>query len=252
MEQVFTFDGKNSLTWRDTPWDQKVFQKKTVELLSVECNCSQICTEMLKAFEADIESELIYGRFNASDQIKKKALLDASYFPCETALDIVLPKLESYQLPGIFRKRKLSIESPDSNVQTQIAEAASRMFNYSRFHEDPYIPVELANQRMSSWTVDLFQKNVPALVHTNPKGKLIAFLFYQTEEKTVDLILGGSVMGQGMYAPFFFGSIIQHFMDQGKKKIRTTVSAANKGILNLYIALGFNVSETKMDYHKHL
>ncbi len=251
MEQEFIFDGKNSITWRHTPWDQKVFEKKTVELLSIESENPDSCNEMLKEFEANLEPELLYGRFSASDQFIKKCLLDAGFFQCETAMNVVMPKLNEYRLPEIFSKRTLSVQDPDKKINDQIVKNASRMFSYSRFHEDPYLGAGLADKRMASWTEDLIRKKVPALVYKNATEKLVAFLFYKTEGDAVDFLLGGSVNGRGVYAPYFFGSVVQHFKNQGKRKIRTTISAANTGVLSLYFTLGFNVSATKTDYHKH-
>lgn len=246
--------GNAIIKWRNTPWDSKVFNCHTVELLSIDCKngSENDLFEGIKKVEHESKADFIYGRFSADDFFTKKSFINLKYFIAETTLKIYLNISHNYNLPAMYSKYSINVErATDDNVY-ELANISGNMYKFSRFHEDPYLDQALCNRRMSSWVSDLGKRKVPALIFRNSKQQIISYLFYEIEDKKVNWILGGSSNGNGFYTPAFLSYCIKHFRGIGINKIVTTISAANKGILGIYLSLGFNVSSVLYDYHKHI
>lgn len=249
LYSTYKLDSGHVLQWRSTPWDSEVFNRKTIEIMDIRLD-GENGRDLIGRFEEETKPDLIYGRFEASNQKVKKLMIDSGFYICETALRIYLPRLDNYKLDPIFDRRKLSLRKPKAGDHQHMLKYTGNMFDFSRFHEDPYIDRFQANQRMVHWVQDMLNRNTPVLVYSINDKEPLAYIFYQEEDEKIELLLGGCIRGKGMYAPFFFGSLISHFQKKGFKKIHTTVSAANNGILSLYLSLGFRVSKTLSDYHK--
>jgi hypothetical protein len=161
--------------------------------------------------------------------------------------------LHKYNPPIEFGKKRLNIKIATSDDYLEVASIAKNVFNYSRFHEDPFIDKQNVNNRMSMWAEDMFNQGIPLIVSRNVAGGLDAFLFYRIDaEGKVELILGGCLPDKGFLAPFFWASFMELFIQQGYKKIETKISASNIVIANIYISFGFSVKETLLDFHKHV
>ncbi|SMO95912.1 hypothetical protein [Gracilimonas mengyeensis] len=253
MSQIFEDSTLGTLTWRPTPWDEKVFGLNTVEILDLNCSTEEKGGKLLQQFQDTQEIGLLYGRFDASDQFLKKVLLADGFFQCETALSVRKNKLATNELPKLVKGRELELQQTfREGDEEHIIEQSGKMYNFSRFHEDPFINRKDADKRMSNWARQLLESDTPVLFHRDKKKNITSYLFYTKEGSEAHMLLGGSLPGYGMYAPFFFGGVLEQFKSLGIKAIKTSLSAANKGILSLYITLGFNVTSTKSDYHKHL
>lgn len=245
-------DEYNFIVAQPTPWDERVFERKTVEIREWEFQTKKKGKELLKLLEDKTNPEFCYGRFDASDMMKKEILINDGYGIYETAIDLVLSGLNNYSLPKIYGSRLLSISHATKEDRSDLVKYSGNMFNYSRFHEDPFIGLALADKRMKKWVKQMLNQDFSALKYRDPNGNLVSFLFYNEDNKNIDLVLGGSVEKKGFVSPFFFGSVINFFKNKENiKKIITRVSAANVGILKIYIDLGFKIEETFFDYHKH-
>lgn len=235
-----------------TPWDEDALKIKTFEILEVD-------TREIDRLRPELESnsfcdaDLIYGRFPANDLLLKELLIKSGYIPCETSFRVTLSNINNYTLPKIYTRRLLSVQELESRKFNSIAEIASNMFKFSRFHEDPFIDNKLADERMYKWVKDLEHQNVKCLVSKSKNRDIISFMIYKIDEfMQVELILGGSKKGFEMHSPFFWGGVINYFKLNGVIKISTTISAANSGVLSLYQNLGFKIVKTCIDYHKHI
>lgn len=243
-----------TVDWRYTPWDQRVFGMKTVELLNIDATNFALAEMEIAGLEKLTEADFIYGRVDSRERNTIKLLTSLGYYNCETTLQVTLARLQKYELPKIYAKRSLTLEQISENDLENIAVCAGKAFFHTRFHEDPFLDNELCNKRIEFWVKDLFtDQAVNNFTYRNGKGEITSFMFWRrTCDVSVELILGGSFEGFGLYAPYFWGSIISNFKSSGINKISTTISAANLGVLSLYTSLGFSVSNTKFDFHKIL
>ncbi|MBA6364719.1 hypothetical protein H4J42_13305 [Colwellia sp. BRX8-8] len=248
----FIIDNNNFIHWQETPWDEKVFSVTTAELTSLRFDSERNANTLIREFELKSKVNLAYGRFEASNMLIKSALMKNGYLPSETSLEVFLSQLDKYNLPDIYKKKLMPITAIVANDYKDISIIAKDMFYFSRFHEDPFIDTELSNKRMSYWVDDLFLQNVSGFIYRNKAGQLVSFMLFRLNDNNVaELILGCSAKCFGVYSPFFWGSVIDALKFKGVKKITSVISAANSGVLALYLNLNFNISKTKIDYHKH-
>jgi len=241
------------LLWEYTPWDEAVFLKKTAQLVDFKCQSEDSGRKLLAQFESDSGAEFVYGRFISSDFAIKKIFFDLDYFVAETSLQVYLSGLQNYELSGMYKKRLQTLSYISNDRLDDVATIAHEMFNFSRFHEDPHITNEKANLRIKSWVLDMKNQDVKTLISKDADDNIRGFMIYEIENhKTAKLVLGGCIASERASAPFFWATVIDELKNAGFSKIRTTISAANSGVLSLYLNLGFGISVTHSDYHKHL
>lgn len=240
------------LKYRDTPWDERVFGIETKEILDIQYKDEEDISKLLLAFENKFEKTgLIYFRKNSNDKILKRYLINSNYYIAETSLKLNLSKVNKHNFSIKF-KNNLSISESILNAEDicQIKEISRTSFEYSRFHEDPFINKNLANLRYENWIDDLIKQNKKVLIYKNNENEILSFMFYSCSNNKVDLILGGSRQKYGLLTPSFFASVLTYLKSMEVTKIDVMISVSNIVIFNIYINLNFCIKESFFDYHK--
>jgi len=240
----------SELVYRETPWDKKSFGMETKEVLSVEYENENDLNLLITEFEKIIDDNtLVYFRCDSNDQIVKKVMLTNNYYIAETSMLMKLARYKNVDFSKIYNNDLIIEDTIDDADIEELQKIAYDSFNYSRFHEDPFIDQEKARKRYSNWILELVKQEKKIFVYRQ-NGEIISFLFYSIENNKADLILGGSKDGYGMMTLYFFSTILTHFQKNKIKKLEVMISASNLGILNTYITFGFTDQITFFDYHK--
>lgn len=248
METIKINDSQ--LSYRDTPWDKRSFGVDTREIMSVEYQNENDLAQLITEFEKILNAEtLIYFRQDSNDQIAKKVLLSHGYYIAEASLQIKLTKVKNVDFSKIYRNNLEIDDKINEEDIKQLQDIAYNSFNYSRFHEDPFLDIEKCRARYSNWILDLVAQGKEVYVYRQ-NDEVISFQFYSVENNKVDLILGGSKEGYGMMTLYFFSTLMTDLQNKGIKKMDTMISASNLGILNTYISFGYTVQKSFFDYHK--
>jgi GNAT superfamily N-acetyltransferase len=193
------------------------------------------------------------------------------------ALD--LPVVHSFEALGfryieswIFNKYDLrkKDERPQCSFELRLAEPkdlaimseySNGAFASQRFHADPHIPVEKAEQLYRNWIKTAFDDpNQKILVH-DVSGRPAAFLIYFTRDlrKYFDLqfamwkmaLLDPSQRGRGMGTEFLWAMLDYH-RTEGLDVVDSGLSMRNQDSLNLHNKVGFKVVSTLVTFHKWL
>jgi RimJ/RimL family protein N-acetyltransferase len=111
----------------------------------------------------------------------------------------------------------------------------------------------LANQRYKQWALNSFDNKSQKLVKVvNRERDLVGFFVY--EELTNNGIhwhltaINKDFQGKGLGYDTWL-TLISHHRDIGVESIRTTISARNCPVLNLYSKLGFRFDLPEMTFH---
>lgn len=244
-------DKENVLEFRPTPWDERVFEVKTIEITDLRFESVENGRVLVRKLLKEHQPELCYGRFDADDFSTKEVMLQTDFFPVESQASLFIPSLGRYSLLETHQKRILDLDEADAEDRRAVIDHSAGMFKFSRFHEDPFIDQDKADQRMQNWVRQMVEEGQPLLVY-RMKGALTSFVFYEIKGQVVTLNLGGSVEGRGMITPYFFGSVIDYFKKREMKVLDgVDVSIANTGIFKVYLALNFELRKTYIDYHWH-
>lgn len=251
MIQSVVIDDNNRLDFYDTPWNTRSLGMKTREICALEFSHVESLNTLLTKLDYKNEVDgiqLICLRIQGRNQPLKLTLQQNGYRFVETSLKMKLDNLERTNLYKAFRTN-INIEIPEEEDFAQIRNIAHDDFAFGRFHEDPLIPGERAGNRYYYWIDELTKQGKEFLIFKK-NNLVISFLAYQLKDSGAEFVLGGSKTSHGYMSYYFWSAVLDYLKKSGIKGIQTTISAANLGILNLYIKFGFTVDETLFGFHK--
>ncbi|HVN96939.1 MAG TPA: GNAT family N-acetyltransferase [Syntrophorhabdaceae bacterium] len=151
---------------------------------------------------------------------------------------------------GNFDGIRLAVMEDEDDV----AQLAKRSFSFSRFHLDPAIRCEYADNLKSEWARNFFRgKRGDAMVVATENSGVVAFLqlVYADSEMVIDLIaVDAAHRGEGIAK-----KIIRYAIAQGKafESMKVGTQIANLVSIRLYESLGFTIHtfEHVLHFHNH-
>ena len=238
------------IEYRKTPWDENVFQISTLEINKIHGSNIEEITYLLNKLEGSIKNKgLIYFRENSNNIFLKKILLMNGFYITEASAKLINSQIQKINFKLFNRFLNLENKMKKEYIE-DIKNIAYTSFEYSRFHEDPFIDIEKARKRYINWIDDLLDTKNVLLYKSN--GQIVSFMFYEKKDKKVNLILGGSKKEYGLITPLFFSSVMEYLKKINIKKVEVLISMSNIVIFNLYIKLGFTIKTSMFDYHKFI
>lgn len=239
---------------RDTPWDQKVLQCISNEIIDFSGTNLQSLEHVLNEFEVYCKTQNIQFtniRISAQEMLQKKMLQQFGFQFIESSVEVIrnnaVFEIDEFQLKLKSKIKVVDYTEAHLNDLLQIAEQS---FNYGRFAEDPDIERTINEKRNSNWLKVLVSSNTVKVLLYNeaPAG----FMAYVIKEHSCQLILGGVKDERQYLAPLFWYEVLNDIQQYTTTKTYSTViSAANIGVFNLYIKLGFKTAKTYWGFSKH-
>lgn len=212
-----------------TPWDKRNFHIDTYEVTA-------LTEEALK--ETNQHNGHYTIKVNPTEDTE--LLHRYGFYYMETMLKPVCQK-EDLQ---IMDDKKITISK--DYEKDAVLNIAGNAFAGSRFHRDFYIPSPMADKRYMNWVRDLQDKDL--IIALYYQGELAGFYGYENDNV---LLLGMKKAFRGMgLTQAFTSKGCQYQFDLGYEQLRTSISAANLPSLNLFIRLGFKLTDTVDVYHK--
>lgn len=237
-------------TWRNTPWDENIFKKKTLEILEFKYENEVSLIELFEKIEdlvSENEYEMIYFRYNSSDITLKKYAIAHGFEIVEHSYYVYHQNIKKLNLS----KSRLKFRSPEDTDIQKIKEIVRESFLHGRFHEDPFIDLELAKSRYENWIPQLIKETNFFVFEI--KGQVAGFFNYTIKDGVLDLPLSGLSKDFSGLGGYMWNDMFEFIRENEEtKKIKIMISASNIAVLNLYIGLGFRVSESLFGYHKHI
>lgn len=119
-------------------------------------------------------------------------------------------------------------------------------FLHGRFHRDFNLSLQQADQRYKQWLSQLHHEGkVFGLYY---RGNIAGFIAHSQGNLLLHAV-SHAYRGQGL-AKYFWSDVCSQLFDSGITDIRSSVSAANLAVLNLYASLGFRFHHAKDIYHR--
>lgn len=237
-----------------TPWDSSVFKVKTAEFFFKET--TSYSYEEIEARLEEIEKELVqenvefcYTRINSDDIRLRKLLFEKRFYFAESSLEISKLKIQKFEpkkLPPV------SLHLAKKEDISEVKSIAVSAFDFSRFHEDPYIPLEAAQLRYDNWINDLVKQG--AIIHLAKVSDQIVGINIQkidSLKKEASLILCGCKKGAELYVLSLWNEILSYNKEVGIRKISTLISASNTNMVNIYAHFDFKINNNLFGYHKN-
>ena len=247
VEQFKIQLNEDYLIHRENTWDYKSFHSKVSEI--IDFSAGKNSEQVLKQYLEYCVNDNFWISIVRVDQgkIENRLLLQKNKFDLiETSYEIFcefknLKNLNKFD--NISDKFSLREDCSIPEVQN----LAELIFHYGRFSEDLAIDKRKSNLRFKNWCWDLYCGDYRRVFLYHNKT-IIGFMFFETKENTMQLVLGGMHPKYSHLAYFFWTHILQKY---GKsKRIKTMISAANLGVLNLYSFFGFKVGKCLIGYRR--
>lgn len=134
-----------------------------------------------------------------------------------------------------------------------VVSMAERSFCYERYHVDPRLDPELANLRYGRWVRNAFYDSKQILLKARLlDGRTVAFFVVENKDDgsvywhltAVSPDFQGKKLGYHIWM-----AMINYHKVAGIEGIRTTISARNTPVLNLYSKLNFRFAPPEMTFH---
>lgn len=176
------------------------------------------------------------------------------FYPVETLLELH-HSLERFKplvarMPAGLRLRP-AVEADEPALES----LARSAFEADRFHQDPHLPRDRADERFAQWIRRGMAAGDPVFVFED--GREI-FGFYHVQEtppgsRSVRLSLAAMAAGRRKlgFGALMYQAVLLECRARGFAVAWTHVSAANLDVLNLFARLGFAVRNPVVTFHWH-
>lgn len=211
----------------ETPWDSKAFGIPTFEIKSA--------SEAAFEFAASVP-----GHYTVRiDPLQNSEILHRfGFYYCDTLIEP-------------FATKVMFAPYPDERIEIVPIEASAlealcrHAFSHGRFHRDPLIDNELADQRYLNWLKDIREEGEVFGLTCN--DRLAAFFACKGPAILLHAV-SSEFRGKGL-AKYLWSKACMHLFEHNPE-IHSSVSAANLAVVNLYASLGFRFRSATDIYHK--
>lgn len=241
-------------TFASVPWDSRLFGFPFYELRCGEVHPSQLADE-LSGWLAQLSPEkpcLVYTRIAPLNVALSEALASCGFYHVETTIDLAFG-LSEVRLESEWQTDKLVLGAADSGDLEEVKSLARSAFTTDRFHLDPHLPSELADQRYVNWIENAYAAGEMLFTYKDRKsGKLIGF--YHVRELGpghVDLSLAGIDPAYQHFGigPMMYRDVFRACVDRGYERASTRVALQNTDVINLYLGFGVQIGNAQNTLH---
>ncbi|GGE34132.1 hypothetical protein GCM10011391_11060 [Pullulanibacillus camelliae] len=216
--------------FKETPWDRQVYGLPTYELI-------RPTEENLK------RTEQLTGHFTVRVHplVSKKLLHRYGFYYCDTLIE---PICRSDAFQPIFDSR---VSVMHAQTTDHLVQFCLDTFKYDRFHRDFNLDPEKGDIRYANWLQSLAAEGRVLTL----KFEDISVGFFAYRENQILLhAIGQAFQGQGL-GKYLWSAACQMLFSEGYQEIKSSVSAANLAIVNVYRQLGFSFKHPVDIYHKY-
>lgn len=205
--------------------------------------------------EARSRSAFYYAKIPTQAVEQVRILCSAGFFVVDVNLTYErLPERE----PGLAPRAGISVTDLRPATHAGVLDIARHCFTYSRFHLDPFLTREQANQVKTEWVRNyILGRRGERLLVAEQDGVPVGFLAVLAIEvkgrpcRVIDLIgVSPARQGQGVGE-----SLIRHFVPSSAGEcalVRVGTQVANTAAARLYERCGFRLAESAYVLHAHV
>jgi GNAT superfamily N-acetyltransferase len=213
----------------EATWDSKVFAFECFELRGWKGESLEVAH--LKAGHYTLKCAPLES---------KQELISAGFYYADT---LIRPEAPRDQLK-LFQKEGLEVVL--SALSPEIEVLGRNSFEHGRFHKDPHMKPQAADQRYLNWMRDLAAASKLYLVSYS--GKLAAFVCAEGGHLVLHAV-AQEFRGKGL-AKYLWSAVLRELYKNKEIEVfSSSVSASNLAALNLYASLGFSFKGAQEVWH---
>lgn len=212
-----------------TPWDTAAFGMPTWELL-----------EYSSAALHQAAQTAGHHTLRVDPLADKRLLHDYGFYYCDTLIE-----------PHCNAARLRATQHPEANISKNVdVEQALAIchgaFAYGRFHRDFSLPKAAADLRYSKWLQQLIdEQHVYGLFW---QGELAGFIGHSGNNLVLHA-LAEPYRGKG-WSKYWWSAVCSELLALEHDEVKSSISASNLAVLNLYASLGFSFNNPQDIYHR--
>lgn len=214
---------------KDTPWDAAVFGMHTAEIIEYSAVALH-------------EAEKTPGHYTIKvDPLADKRLLhEHGFYYCDTLIE---PYCTVQKL-----KRLTHMDTAVSKIVEweELLAICHGAFAHGRFHRDFNLDKSRADSRYDNWLRQLYEKG--AVYGLYWQGKLAGFIAHADNNLVLHAVAEAQ-RGKGL-AKFWWSAVSAELLAAGHPEVKSSISAGNLAVLNLYASLGFSFRHPLDVYHR--
>jgi len=213
---------------KPTPWDTAAFGMPTWEL-----------TEYTEATLQQAAITQGHHTIRVDPLADKRLLHEYGFYYCDTLIE---PRCNASRLRTVQHPNATISKILDAARSHQICHGA---FAHGRFHRDFNLHKAKADARYDNWLKQLLKEEQVYGLYW--QGELAGFIGYNSN----NLVLHATAeeyRGKGL-AKFWWSLVCSDLFAAGHKEVRSSISATNLAVLNLYASLGFSFHNPQDIYH---
>jgi GNAT superfamily N-acetyltransferase len=218
----------NSLI-KPTPWDTAALGMSTWEL----CEYSEAALQQSVATAGHYTLKL--------DPLADKRLLhEYGFYYCDTLIE---PHC------NILRLRRLNHSEISVSKQVDMQQALKichGAFEHGRFHRDFNLSRAVADLRYDNWLKQLLAAEQVYGLYWHEE--LAGFIAYSGNNLLLHAV-AEAYRGKGL-AKFWWSTVCSELLVAGCDEVKSSISASNLAVLNLYTSLGFSFNHPQDVYHR--
>lgn len=213
---------------KPTPWDTAAFGMPTWELLEYSEPALQLAA-----------STAGHHTIKVDPLADKRLLHQYGFYYCDTLIE---PSCDAKRLRAVQHADATFSKDVDGAAALEICHGA---FAHGRFHRDFNLPAAAADLRYDNWLKQLLEAGQVYGLYW--QGRFAGFIGCNANVLVLHAV-SEAHRGQGR-AKFWWSAVCGDLLRSGYSDVRSSISAANLAVLNLYASLGFAFGNPKDVYH---
>jgi len=211
-----------------TPWDTAVFGISTWELVEYSAAALQQATQTVG-----------HHTIKVDPLADKRLLYEYGFYYCDTLIE---PHCNADRL-RVTHHSDASISK--ENDTEQLLAQCHGAFTHGRFHRDFNLPKAASNLRYDNWLRQLIE--VQQVYGLYWQGVLAGFIGYSGNNLVLHA-LAESYRGKGL-SKYWWSAVCSELLTNEHKQVKSSISATNLAVVNLYVSLGFSFNNPQDIYH---
>lgn len=212
-----------------TPWDTAAFGIPTWELL-----------EYSEAALQQAAKTAGHHTLKVNPLAGKRLLHEWGFYYCDTLIE-----------PYCDANRLRVVQHTDATISKEVDTAQALVichgaFSHGRFHRDFNLHKADADNRYDNWLAQLLQsKHVYGLYW---QGELAGFIAYSGNNLVLHA-LAEKYRGKSL-SKYWWSAVCSEMLENGNFEVKSSISATNLAVLNLYASIGFCFKNPQDIYHR--
>ncbi len=253
IENIMSRIKNNSEFCEIIPWDSDLFGFNIAEIINPYCPNNQDFDVFMREIDSWCAKEnikMLGVRVSQSSVVEINSFENNGFNFIELNFKpyINLDISPDYNLTRDYR----FVEASAIDLEF-ISMVAGGIYSHGRYHQDPNVDNDTANQRYSNWVKNISNfTNQKLYKCINSENDITAFFLINHDKESCFLSLVGILpgfQGKGL-SVVIWKEMLMFFKSLGFSSVATSISSHNLAVMNLYVKLGFRFPEPLVTLHK--